>query len=931
MGALSPTFAQSVDLTGDNSPGDASSIDANTDLWIGLWGNGSLAIQNGGVLNNMSAYVGAAEGNEGTAIVTGPGSQWHNGYNFDIGLYGKGTLDVTAGGVVSGANSDVGYTGEGHVLVSGAGSHWQNSGRINIAHGGTGSLIVSDRATVSSNVASIGIGATGKGEVLLTSGAAWSVADQVTVGWVGRGVLEIEDGAQLTSSKGVVGTSSGGVGNVLVTGSGSSWTITDQNLVLGLRGAAILAIEDGARVSAKDGVELGLSSASATGTLVLRGTLGARGTLETSRITGGLGTADLTIDGGVLRATTDATAFFQAYGNQRVLIGAAGGFIDTNGHDIGIAPELAGAGGLTKQGAGTLTLTGANSFAGGTTIEAGVLQLGDGGTSGSILGDVANSGLLVFNRSDKVTFDGTISGTGGVQQRGAGQTTLTADNLGLSGVSGVYNGILSVNGILGGTLELVGGRLQGNGRVGSTTNFSGGTIAPGNSIGTLTVNGDYAGNGGTLEIEAVLEDDNSATDRLAVIGDTSGSTNVRVINIGGAGAQTTEGIKVVDVGGASNGAFALLGDYVLDGQQTVVAGAYGYRLHKNGLSDPSDGDWYLRSPLLGSGAPSGPLYQAGAPIYEAYAAVLQAGESLDTLQQRLGDRVWDGGTNDAAASDARSGLWGRVSGRHMNVVPQHSTTGADYSADTWQLQVGADRQLYLGSAGDLIGGLSLRHGTVTSDVRSVYGNGSISSAGYGLDGSLTWYGTEGFYLDAAAKVTWYDSALSSSTARTKLVSGNRGFGYALGLEAGQEIALSANWSATPQAQLTYSGIAHDRFTDVYGARVALEEGQDMKVRLGLAADYKDSWIDEGGTSSRLHAYGIANLYIDALPQSRVLLEDVNLATSQEMLWGGIGIGGTYSWGDEKYAIHGQAGLNAGLVDFGRSYSMSGTTGISVRF
>lgn len=171
---------------------------------------------------------------------------------------------------------------------------------------------------------------------------------------------------------------------------------------------------------------------------------------------------------------------------------------------------------MTKDGLGTLTLTGANTYGGGTTITAGTLQLGNGGTTGSIQGNVANSGILAFNRSDVVTFGGTIAGTGGVRQVGTGQTILDVDNSGLSGVSGVYNGILSVNGILGGSMEVVGGRLQGIGKVGGTTNFAGGTIAPGNSIGTLTVAGNYVGAGGILEIETVLGDDSSATDKLLV-------------------------------------------------------------------------------------------------------------------------------------------------------------------------------------------------------------------------------------------------------------------------------------------------------------------------------------------------------------------------------------------------------------------------------
>ena len=73
-------------------------------------------------------------------------------------------------------------------------------------------------------------------------------------------------------------------------------------------------------------------------------------------------------------------------------------------------------------------LTGDNTYSGGTTIAAGALQLGDGGTSGSIVGDVMNNGALIFDRSDTVTFAGVVSGSGAVSQIGLGATILTADN-----------------------------------------------------------------------------------------------------------------------------------------------------------------------------------------------------------------------------------------------------------------------------------------------------------------------------------------------------------------------------------------------------------------------------------------------------------------------------------------------------------------------
>ena len=69
-----------------------------------------------------------------------------------------------------------------------------------------------------------------------------------------------------------------------------------------------------------------------------------------------------------------------------------------------------------------MILTGANSYSGGTAIRGGTLQIGAGGTSGSIGGDIENDGRLAFNRSDSVTFAGAISGLGAVDQYGNGRS-----------------------------------------------------------------------------------------------------------------------------------------------------------------------------------------------------------------------------------------------------------------------------------------------------------------------------------------------------------------------------------------------------------------------------------------------------------------------------------------------------------------------------
>jgi fibronectin-binding autotransporter adhesin len=90
-----------------------------------------------------------------------------------------------------------------------------------------------------------------------------------------------------------------------------------------------------------------------------------------------------------------------------------------------IDSELSGDGTLDKTDLGTLVLTGENTYSGGTIISAGTLQLGDGGTAGSLIGDVTNNGTLAFDRSDALTIGGVISGGGVVRQSGTGTTVLT--------------------------------------------------------------------------------------------------------------------------------------------------------------------------------------------------------------------------------------------------------------------------------------------------------------------------------------------------------------------------------------------------------------------------------------------------------------------------------------------------------------------------
>ena len=83
---------------------------------------------------------------------------------------------------------------------------------------------------------------------------------------------------------------------------------------------------------------------------------------------------------------------------------------------------------------------------------------------------------------------------------------------------------------------------------------------------TLTINEDFTGNGGKLVFNTVLNDDTSETDKLKVLGNTAGNAFVAVNNIGGTGAQTVEGIEIIEVAGNSDGTFEKAG--------RIVAGAY---------------------------------------------------------------------------------------------------------------------------------------------------------------------------------------------------------------------------------------------------------------------------------------------------------------------------------------------------------------------
>ena len=490
--------------------------------------------------------------------------------------------------------------------------------------------------------------------------------------------------------------------------------------------------------------------------------------------------------------------------------------------------------------------------------------------------------------------------------------------------------------------------ITGNSMINSLSSTGAVAFFPSNSdFKTLTVQSDYNSSGGLFAINSKLGDDNSGTDKIIFQGAVTGNNLLAVRNAGGLGAQTTEGIKVIEVEGASDGAFTLAGAYRNNGANAVVAGAYTYKLYQGSITNPNDGNWYLRSDLDDDG------YQAGVPVYEIYPQFLLGLNTLPTMQQRVGNRYWNNAGNqmlsqgadaiepyapsaEAGSSTQNNGVWGRLEGSHNKTTPNTSTSDATYDYNVFKMQAGLDGMLHESETGKLIGGMTVHytHGAanIWSRNDSDLGRGRIKTDGYGFGGTLTWYGDNGFYSDNQAQVTWYRSELSYQGGQSSLTDGkNDGFGYGFSSEIGKRFVLDDHWSLTPQAQLNYSNVDFDSFTDVFGADVSRERAASLQARLGISADYQNSWRNDQGGLNRSSVYGIANLYNEFLNGTRVDVASVQFTNKNDRLWAGIGLGGSYNWNDDRYSVYGEGSINTSLKHFGDSYAYKGTVGLRVKW
>ncbi len=664
---------------------------------------------------------------------------------------------------------------------------------------------------------------------------------------------------------------------------------------------------------------------------------GTGGTVTVDDSLGGVAVSGMQFAASGYTITGDAIALTQPTTIIRVGDGSTAGA----GYTANIASALTGDAQIVKTDAGTLVLSGTNTYTGGTRINGGIMQIASDGNLGAAAGAVTLDGGTLATSADissnrevqaigagsiatanatTFTLTGPITGAGDLTKSGLGALVLTGNSAAFSGTATVSTGTLAVDGRLGGSLAVAAeGRLEGIGHVGSVTNA--GTIAPGrNGFGTLTVDGNYTGAGGRLLIETELGGDASRTDVLSIAGATSGGTTVSVVNRGGLGAATVNGIKIVDVAGASNGTFTLAGDYTFQGEQAVIAGAYGYRLVQNGADTPGDGDWYLRSSLLDPAStpegPSIPLYQPGVPVYEAYGQTLLTLNELGTMRQRIGDR------QPAAGADGQpSSIWGRIEGQRSRPNAALSTSNSNVNVDSWKMELGADHVLSQRSDGAaLILGVVGGYGEASAKVASVYGDGSIKTRSYSLGATLTWFGPQGFYVDSRSQFTWFDSALKSATLGW-LAKGNDGNGEAYSLEVGKQWSLGGHFSLTPQVQAVYSTVSFDRFVDPFRANVSSLLGDSLKTRWGISLDRQDA---------KSMVYAVANLSYEWLDGTVADVSGTAIARRSDRLWGELGLGANVLLGS-RLTFYAEASGKTATHDFGDSYALKANAGLRMAF
>lgn len=404
--------------------GQGSSLDSLGQVNIGglntSSGKGFLNILDGATSTSQGALVTIGRAGEGTVLVSGNGSRWTitNQLKMSELATGVGKLTVADTALVTAHDALIGGAGNGSVTVTGAGSRFEVETEtfLGVSASGQGTLTVTSGGRMETETAYIGYGGTGTAN-LSGAGSTMSVTDQLSIGTLtgSSGTLNVTTGAALATKRAILGER--GTGTAMLDGTGSSWAIDEDLLLASQGGNATLNVGNGATLTAE---EL-LFGESGGGTAQV--TLSGGAILEAGQIKEQANvTSSLNFDNGILRLTKDQANLFSGMTLGDIVIGAGGATFDTQAYDVRAVTGLAGSGAFTKAGSGTLTLDGASTFNGATSVSAGTLN---------VSGSIANSSVTVLG--------GAILAGNGT----SGQTTVQANGHIAPGAS---IGTLTING-----------------------------------------------------------------------------------------------------------------------------------------------------------------------------------------------------------------------------------------------------------------------------------------------------------------------------------------------------------------------------------------------------------------------------------------------------------------------------------------------------
>jgi autotransporter family porin len=452
---------------------------------------------------------------------------------------------------------------------------------------------------------------------------------------------------------------------------------------------------------------------------------------------------------------------------------------------------LTGAGGLTKTDLGTLVLNAASDYSGRTDVKQGAL----------IIGDESHSEASVRSQVH-ISPDALLGGYGAISGNvDNGGTILTGSRSPGSGMPST----LRITGDLtnAGLIRLDNGK-------------------PGN---VLAIGGNYHGRDGLLSLNVRLGADDSASDRLLIEGSTSGTTQVTVINAGGSGASTLNGIELIRVNGESAGEFRQSG--------RIVAGAYDYRLVR-GKADLS-GNWYLSNARGDSGGSDGsekpdPAVRVVRAEAGAYTANFAAANTLfpDVPPESRDGDSYHRQQGFWLQSSAGRQRWGDSTGQTDTRAYRTVTrTGVDLLRPAENVRAG------------LTAGVARQRGMSDSHVSNATARSSIRGYNVGAYGYRTQNtGESGPLFSAGVGYSWFSNSVQGDTLRPENY-GSRGFSASAG--AGYSWAVTGPGGSAltlqPEARISWMNVKSDDLREHNGTRVRSRNEGNVQTKAGIKLLY----------------------------------------------------------------------------------------------